>query len=42
MGNEKQDTEEFKPRGAIAFFIALMILFMVIYFGMYFLMLSRG
>ncbi len=42
MGKEEQKTEEFKPRGAMAFFVALMLLFMVIYFGMYFLMLSRG
>lgn len=42
MGNEKETEEEFTPRGAIAFFIVLMILFMGLYFAMYFLMLGRG
>ncbi|REL38795.1 cytochrome c oxidase subunit 2A [Rhodohalobacter sp. SW132] len=43
MVNEDETTEEeFKPKGATAFFIVLMILFLVIYFAMYFEMLSRG
>ena len=32
---------DFKPRGAVAFFALLIILGMVIWFGIYFLMLSR-
>jgi hypothetical protein len=31
----------FKPRGAVAFFILLVLLGMVIWFGIYFLMLER-
>ncbi len=31
----------FKPRGAIAFFILLVLLGMVIWYGIYFLMLKR-
>ena len=42
MGNEDEGVEEFRPRGAIAFFIVLMVFFLVIYFAMYFEMLSRG
>jgi len=42
MGNEEENAEEFVPRGAMAFFIVLMILFLVIYFAMYFEMLGRG
>jgi hypothetical protein len=33
--------EKFYPSGAIAFFIALLILCLVIWFGIYFLMLER-
>jgi hypothetical protein len=32
---------EFKPRGAIAFFLLLVLLGMVIWYGIYFLMLDR-
>ncbi len=31
----------FKPKGAVAFFVLLILLGMVIWFGIYFLMLSR-
>jgi hypothetical protein len=31
----------FKPRGAIAFFILLVLLGMVIWYGIYFLMIER-
>jgi hypothetical protein len=34
-------TEDFKPLGAIAFFVALLILAAVIWFGIYFLMISQ-
>jgi hypothetical protein len=33
--------KNFKPRGAIAFFLLLVLLGMVIWFGIYFLMLER-
>jgi hypothetical protein len=44
MGNNESsnESEEFFPKGAIAFFILLMILFLVIWFAMYFELLSRG
>jgi len=33
--------EEFKPRGSITFFIALLILSAIIWFGIYFLMIDQ-
>lgn len=33
--------KNFKPKGAIAFFILLIILGLIIWYGIYFLMLSR-
>lgn len=36
------DNEKFIPRGAIAFFILLAMLSAAIWFGIYFLMLSRS
>lgn len=37
------DTEKkFLPKGAIAFFILLILLCLVIWFGIYFLMLQRN
>ena len=40
--NPKADFDKtFKPKGAIAFFILLVILGMIIWFGIYFLMLER-
>jgi hypothetical protein len=43
--SEVESTQEFdrnfKPRGAIAFFILLILLGMVIWYGIYFLMLNR-
>ncbi len=33
--------EKFEPKGAIAFFAGLVILGLIIWFGIYFLMLSR-
>ena len=35
------DEEKFFPRGAIAFFIVLVALGLIIWFGIYFLMLER-
>jgi hypothetical protein len=37
-GNE----EEFKPHGALAFFVLLLLLAGLIWFGVYFLMLQRA
>jgi hypothetical protein len=31
----------FRPKGAVAFFVLLILLGMIIWFGIYFLMLSR-
>jgi hypothetical protein len=42
MGNDEQDAEEFKPKGSIAFFLILMVFFVIAYFALYFEMLSRG
>lgn len=38
---EEQFDKDFKPRGAFAFFILLVLLGLVIWFGIYFLMLER-
>lgn len=44
MGNNDSDKEmeDFKPKGALAFFIVLLLVFVVIWFAMYFELLSRG
>jgi hypothetical protein len=44
MGSEHSESEheEFTPKGAIAFFIVLMVFFMVTWFALYFELLSRG
>lgn len=36
-----EQKEKFFPSGAIAFFIALVILCLIIWFGIYFLMIER-
>ena len=36
-----QDQEEFYPKGALVFFLLLIILIAVIWFGMYFIMIYR-
>lgn len=38
---ESNNPEKFVPRGAIAFFALLVTLGLIIWFGIYFLMLSR-
>jgi hypothetical protein len=38
--DEKFD-REFKPKGALAFFVLLVILGLIIWYGIYFLMLER-
>ena len=40
--NEAEFDRNFKPKGAIAFFILLVILGLVIWYGIYFLMLARA
>jgi hypothetical protein len=40
--NEAEFDRNFKPTGAIAFFILLIILGAIIWYGIYFLMLSRA
>jgi hypothetical protein len=44
MGNteENNEIEEFKPKGAVAFFVVLLVFFTIIWFMMYFELLSRG
>ena len=39
--NDEQFDRNFKPKGAIAFFILLVILGLIIWFGIYFLMMER-
>jgi hypothetical protein len=38
---QTQSEEKFVPKGAMAFFVLLVILCLVIWFGIYFLMLDR-
>ncbi|MFL5808533.1 MAG: cytochrome c oxidase subunit 2A [Flavisolibacter sp.] len=38
---DEQFDKNFKPKGAITFFILLVILGLIIWYGIYFLMLSR-
>ena len=42
MNKEKQFDENFKPKGAIAFFILLVLLGLAIWFSIYYLMLARS
>lgn len=44
MGNNEtgHETEEFRPRGAVAFFIIMIIMFAVMWFSLYFELLGRG
>ncbi len=37
-----QTPDQFKPTGAIAFFAVLVILCLIIYFGIYYIMISRS
>jgi hypothetical protein len=39
--NTELDKEKFTPKGAMVFFVLLIILCLIIWFGIYFLMLSR-
>ena len=40
LADEKFD-REFKPKGAMAFFVLLVIIGLIIWYGIYFLMLER-
>ena len=40
--NEEEFDKTFKPKGAIAFFVLLVILGAIIWYGIYFLMIQRG
>ena len=42
MENKENPDEKFIPVGAIAFFVALIILAMVIWFGFYYIMIIRS
>ena len=35
-------TGDFKPKGAVAFFLVLILIGLIIWFGIYFLMLARA
>ena len=39
---EAEFDKTFKPKGAIAFFVLLVLLGLIIWFGIYFLMLQRA
>ena len=42
ISKEKKFDEKFKPKGAIAFFILLVLLGLFIWFSIYYLMLARS
>lgn len=42
MKEDKNPDEKFIPVGAIAFFVALLILGMIIWFGFYYIMIIRS
>lgn len=43
MGNNESghDAEEFQPKGAIAFFVLLIAMFIIMWFSLYFELLGR-
>jgi hypothetical protein len=41
ISTDQKFDQHFKPKGAIAFFILLIILALIIWYGIYFLMLER-
>lgn len=42
MGNkDTEHDEEFRPKGAVAFFILLMVFFSVVWFALYFELMGR-
>lgn len=44
MGNNEpgHEVEDFQPKGAIAFFVIMIIMFAVMWFSLYFELLGRG
>lgn len=44
MGNNEpeHEAEEFRPKGAVAFFIIMIVMFTVMWFSLYFELLGRG
>jgi hypothetical protein len=40
--NNEMGKDQFKPKGAIAFFFLLIVLCLLIWFGIYFLMIQRN
>jgi hypothetical protein len=42
MENKEESDEKFIPTGAIAFFVALLILALIIWFGFYYIMIIRS
>lgn len=44
MGNNEseKELEDFQPKGALAFFVVLMVMFIVMWFALFFELLSRG
>lgn len=42
LTDEQEFDRDFKPKGAIAFFIILVVIGIIIWYGIYFLMLHRA
>lgn len=40
--DQSNDEQEFYPKGAIAFFVAMIIIFAIMWFSIYFEVLGRG
>jgi hypothetical protein len=40
--SESNEEQEFYPKGAIAFFVAMIIIFAIMWFSIYFEVLGRG
>lgn len=38
----EHEAEDFQPKGALAFFIVLMVFFTIVWFTLYFELLGRG
>ncbi len=42
MKETEEHAEEFTPRGAIAFFVVMIVVFAIMWFSIYFEVLGRG
>lgn len=40
--DSEQELEEFRPKGAVAFFVLLIVFFAIVWFTLYFELLGRG